>query len=82
MQLDNTHINVNNLKNDPMTGITNCTTRCREEATLKTLEKVEMWWRAQPSRCGQQSGARTSSVEKGEKQLITLGSLHSEDKFP
>ena len=46
MQLHNSHIGVDNPENDWKTGRANSTTKGREEATLKRVRMVEMWWRA------------------------------------
>lgn len=43
IQLNNTHISVNNPENDPKTGRANFRTKCGEEVTLKRIGRAETW---------------------------------------
>ena len=42
IHLDNTHISVNNPENDLKTGRTDLTAKCREEAILRRVKRVEI----------------------------------------
>ena len=70
MQLDNTHISVNDPENDPKTGRTNFTTKCRDESTLKRVGRAETRGELnRPQDC--QWEGRTPATQKGEKIILS-----------
>ena len=83
IQLNNIRISINNPENDLKTGRTNSTTKGREEATLKKVERVKMWSGSERDH-GQPWGDGAGGAEKGEKQTFTPGSpqMNREDEPP
>ena len=67
IQLENTHINVNNPKNDPKTSRTNSKPTYRGGTTSKGVGRMEIQWGAKLHGCDHQREGATG-IERKEKQ--------------
>lgn len=68
-----------NLEIDPETGRTNSTTKGKEEAILKRVERVEIPLEIKPRMS--MGGRDIMGMERGKKQTLPLGSPHGEDEL-